>query len=130
MVSGKLPFKDINDYSVYQRIKSGRMHKLPKDVSPECRDLIGRILNPNVQERAKMKDIEQHSWMHVSTLQRPMLRALASSSAINTNWVGELKKDKKQVTPKKKKSISDSKLAASIFKLRYSTTMKEEEKVS
>jgi serine/threonine protein kinase len=128
MVSGKLPFKDINDYSVYQRIKAGRMHKLPKDVSPECRDLIGRILNPNVQERAKMKDIEQHPWMQVPTLQRPMLRALASSSAISMNWVGELKKDKKQVTPKKKKSISDSKLAASMFKLRYSTTVKEEEK--
>jgi serine/threonine protein kinase len=115
MVCGKLPFRTSNnDYEVYQNIKNA-FYQLPNDLSPECKDLIRRILNPNPKLRAKMIDIEKHPWLEHLTL-RPTLRSLASSSNITASW--NPLQAAQQVHVKRKRSISDTKLEASIHQLR------------
>jgi serine/threonine protein kinase len=63
MVCGTLPFRSSNhDYEVLQNIRRAH-YRFPDDLSPECKDLIQRILNPDPRSRAKMSDIEKHPWL-------------------------------------------------------------------
>lgn len=50
MVCGYLPFEDHNTSALYKKILSGD-YEIPEFLSPDCKDIIKRILNTNPTER-------------------------------------------------------------------------------
>jgi len=56
LVTGKLPFLNVVDMVVGQLT-------VPKTLSPDCGDLINRLLVVEVAQRATMNDIMQHPWV-------------------------------------------------------------------
>jgi 5'-AMP-activated protein kinase catalytic alpha subunit len=61
MVCGSLPFDDDSMSSLFNKIKEGRYH-MPNYISPEVRDLINRMLQPNPVKRITMREIKDHPW--------------------------------------------------------------------
>jgi len=50
MVTGRLPFTGASDYEIYQQIKIANF-KVPRYLTEECRDLICKILQPDISKR-------------------------------------------------------------------------------
>ena len=62
LLFGHSPFKAKNMKSVILNIKSHEL-TFDKPISPECKDIIRRILNSNPQKRLKLKDILVHPFV-------------------------------------------------------------------
>jgi 5'-AMP-activated protein kinase catalytic alpha subunit len=61
MVCGYLPFEDPNTGHLYKKILSAN-YQIPSFVSPECKDLMRRILNTDPKTRYTIEDIREHPW--------------------------------------------------------------------
>jgi len=63
LVCGYLPFEDPNTGNLYKKILNGD-YQIPKFISPECKELIQKILNTKPEERYKVSDIKKHAWFN------------------------------------------------------------------
>jgi 5'-AMP-activated protein kinase catalytic alpha subunit len=61
MICGSLPFDDDSMASLFNKIKEGNYY-MPNFVSPDVKDLINRMLQPNPIKRITMNEIKEHSW--------------------------------------------------------------------
>ena len=61
MLMAKLPFEDDNTSVLYSKIKSG-LYLIDRKVSPEYKDLLGRLINVKPEQRLKLRDIRKHAW--------------------------------------------------------------------
>jgi 5'-AMP-activated protein kinase catalytic alpha subunit len=61
MVCGYLPFEDPKTSNLYKKILSAD-YQIPKFVSPECADILTKILNTNPDNRYSIEDIREHPW--------------------------------------------------------------------
>ncbi|KAJ3185440.1 hypothetical protein HDU87_000061 [Geranomyces variabilis] len=71
MVVGDLPFAEKELKKLYERILSGK-YQVPDYVSPECRDLISKLLVLNPAKRYTSAQVLEHPWM-LSMSQAPSL---------------------------------------------------------
>ena len=62
MITGFFPFRGINETDLHRNILSGAFPKL-KDVSPELKDLLNKILEVNPNKRISVDDILNHPWL-------------------------------------------------------------------
>ena len=63
MITGFFPFRGINETDLHRNILSGAFPKL-KDVSPELKDLLNKILEVNPNKRISVDDILNHPWLN------------------------------------------------------------------
>ncbi|WVQ73119.1 hypothetical protein IAR50_002683 [Cryptococcus sp. DSM 104548] len=62
-VSGGPPFEDLSgSAATYRRIRKVDLH-VPSSVSPECTDLIKRLLRYNPEERLPLTEVLTHPWI-------------------------------------------------------------------
>ena len=64
MLTGQLPFNDINNKKSYKKILSGKYY-IPKDLSEEAKNLIKSLLELNHKKRIKINDIKEHAWFNM-----------------------------------------------------------------
>ena len=62
MVCGYLPFEDKNNDKLYKKILSGHF-EIPDRLSPNCKDLITKILKVNPKKRIKLEEIMKHPFL-------------------------------------------------------------------
>eukprot|EP00116_Pleurobrachia_bachei_P012623 sb/3472885/ len=64
MLTGQLPFhvEPINIAALHEKIMKGA--KIPSHISPECQDLLSRLLVANEDERIDMKGLIEHPWIN------------------------------------------------------------------
>lgn len=62
MLCGCFPFEDSNNEKLYRKICKGK-YEIPKFLSKNAKDLIGKILVVNIQRRINIKDIKKHPWV-------------------------------------------------------------------
>lgn len=61
MVCGYLPFEDPKTNLLYKKILNAE-YTIPDFVSPDCADLITKILNTDPNSRFTLQDIKSHTW--------------------------------------------------------------------
>lgn len=61
MVCGFLPFEDPKTSNLYKKILSAD-YQVPKFLSPDCVDLLSKVLNTNPDTRYTTEDIRYHLW--------------------------------------------------------------------
>ena len=64
MVSGNLPFDDINNLNLYKKIIAGKI-VYPKFFSNDLKSLLKKILEVNPKKRAKLKEIKDSKWFNL-----------------------------------------------------------------
>nr|OQO22273.1 hypothetical protein B0A51_09330 [Rachicladosporium sp. CCFEE 5018] len=62
LVCGKVPFDDQSMPQLHAKIKKGIV-EYPPWLTPECKNLIARMLNTDPQQRATLSEILTHPWM-------------------------------------------------------------------
>lgn len=62
LVCGKVPFDDQSMPQLHAKIKKGHV-EYPPWLTPECRNLISRMLNTDPSQRATLAEIMVHPWM-------------------------------------------------------------------
>ena len=62
LVCGKVPFDDQNMPALHAKIKRGQV-EYPVWLSPECKQLLSRMLVTNPQQRASLQEVMTHPWM-------------------------------------------------------------------
>jgi hypothetical protein len=65
LVCGSLPFDGNTFQELFTKIINGQ-YSVPDHVSPECRDLIGRMLVVNPKQRATLDQVREHPWTRES----------------------------------------------------------------
>jgi len=65
LVCGYLPFDGQSFQELFQKIIAG-YYTVPDWVSPECRDLISRMLVVNPAQRATLDQVREHPWIRVN----------------------------------------------------------------
>lgn len=63
MVCGRVPFDDKSLPALHEKIKRGEFHT-PSHVSPECADLIRKMISPDPRKRASMSEVINHAWLN------------------------------------------------------------------
>ncbi|KAI7812134.1 SNF related kinase b [Triplophysa rosa] len=63
LVCGRPPFQEANDSETLIMIMDC-CYTVPDRVSPECKDLISRMLQRDPAKRASLTEIEGHPWLH------------------------------------------------------------------
>lgn len=67
MVCGSMPYDDSNIRKMLRLQKEHRVHfPKSKNLSTECKDLIYRMLQPDVGRRLRIEDVMNHIWMQGS----------------------------------------------------------------
>lgn len=67
MVCGYLPFEDPNTNLLYKKILNAD-YQIPQFVSPECKDMIQKILNTDPNSRYKIDEIRKHPWYSIANV--------------------------------------------------------------
>ncbi|XP_037375366.2 MAP/microtubule affinity-regulating kinase 4-like, partial [Talpa occidentalis] len=115
MVTGALPFRGSDLVEIRDRVVSGHFH-LPPYLSAQCRDLLGRMMVLDPQERSSLEAIQQHPWVrptqgllavrepspshHDAALAEAMDRASGrSASSPSSPQVGDTREDSSTPTP-------------------------------
>ncbi|KAK9876739.1 hypothetical protein WA026_014977 [Henosepilachna vigintioctopunctata] len=62
LVCGQAPFQEANDSETLTMIMDCR-YSVPSHVSPECKELISRMLVRNPEKRATLSQISKHPWL-------------------------------------------------------------------
>uniref|UniRef100_H3ACH2 non-specific serine/threonine protein kinase n=2 Tax=Latimeria chalumnae TaxID=7897 RepID=H3ACH2_LATCH len=118
MVCGSMPYDDSN---IKRMLRIQKEHRVDfprsKNVGPECKDLIYRMLHPDVQRRATIDDILYHPWLHTSkpkSVEASTAKKEEEASQENTESKGAPKQEvkaevKHEMTPERKQ---DSKIEA------------------
>eukprot|EP00828_Plagiopyla_frontata_P047910 TRINITY_DN9001_c0_g1_i2.p1 TRINITY_DN9001_c0_g1~~TRINITY_DN9001_c0_g1_i2.p1 ORF type:complete len:207 (-),score=47.92 TRINITY_DN9001_c0_g1_i2:155-775(-) len=63
MLAGYLPFDEDDMVKLFKKIKEGQFD-MPHFFSPQARDLIKRLLQPNPLNRLKFHQIKTHPWLN------------------------------------------------------------------
>jgi len=79
LVCGSLPFDGNTFQELFTKIINGQ-YSVPEHVSPECRDLIGRMLVVNPKQRATLDQVREHPWTRESG--RPVPKAHVVKMAV------------------------------------------------
>jgi serine/threonine protein kinase len=66
LVTGRAPFQEANDSETLTMILDCKYY-LPSHLSPECADLISKMLVREPEERIKLEDISNHDWLRSSS---------------------------------------------------------------
>ncbi|KAG8929179.1 hypothetical protein FRC02_005911 [Tulasnella sp. 418] len=74
LLVGRLPFDDDNVRVLLEKVKEARF-SIPVDVDPRAKDLIGRMLEKDVNKRITMEEIMEHPFV-LSRPPRPMRQAI------------------------------------------------------
>jgi 5'-AMP-activated protein kinase catalytic alpha subunit len=61
MTCGYLPFEDPNTNKLYKKILNCD-YLIPGFITPNCKDLIKKILNTEPTSRISIKDLKAHEW--------------------------------------------------------------------
>jgi 5'-AMP-activated protein kinase catalytic alpha subunit len=69
MVCGYLPFEDPKTSNLYKKILAAD-YQIPKFLSAECADLLGKILNTNPDARVGIDEIRDHPWYKLNKEKR------------------------------------------------------------
>ncbi|XP_045464789.1 SNF-related serine/threonine-protein kinase [Harmonia axyridis] len=75
LVCGQPPFQEANDSETLTMIMDCK-YSVPTHVSPECKDLISRMLVRNPEKRATLTLIKKHPWLEVGKEDNPPLDIL------------------------------------------------------
>ena len=59
---GRTPFDADNLPELFEKIGAAQL-ELPQSLSPELRDLLGRLLCPDEKARISVEEIQRHPWM-------------------------------------------------------------------
>lgn len=59
LLTGHLPFEDETISKLIEKIVSAR-YEIPKNISPQARDLLTKILNPDPRTRLSIVKIQEH----------------------------------------------------------------------
>ena len=59
---GRVPFLSSNLVQIFQMIREDPI-EYSESISPECRDLLEKLLNKDYLARIKLDDIKQHPWL-------------------------------------------------------------------
>lgn len=78
LISRKTPFHGQNQLQLIQSILDGQFH-LPETISPQCADLIKRILTVDPDLRINEQQIMLHPWMVINSFSTPTKAHLHSS---------------------------------------------------
>ncbi|OHT01746.1 CAMK family protein kinase [Tritrichomonas foetus] len=62
MVTGALPWKETNQIQLFQQIIDANF-TIPRNLSPQLRDLISRLMRPDPADRPPMTEIAKHPWL-------------------------------------------------------------------
>ena len=62
MISGRVPFDGETETDVFEMIKAGKYSKI-EHISPECNDLIGKMICVDVLKRISAIGILSHPWI-------------------------------------------------------------------
>jgi len=62
MATGSMPFGGETTDELYANISTGR-YDIPQDLPEDLRDLIGRVMNPDPDERATLETVLKHPWL-------------------------------------------------------------------
>jgi serine/threonine protein kinase len=62
LVSGKMPFFGVDPDDIFEKIEGGHYASLEGQVSPQCWDLIVRMLARDPMARARTEEVFQHPW--------------------------------------------------------------------
>ncbi|KAJ6656550.1 hypothetical protein lerEdw1_003676 [Lerista edwardsae] len=108
MVCGSMPYDDSNIRKMLRLQKEHRVHfPKSKNLTIECKDLIYRMLQPDVSRRLRIEEVLNHLWM-----QPPKARAVSMTSmgrnGESSRVVGEPKTDTKSETEPSQKSETKS----------------------
>ncbi|XP_065644218.1 testis-specific serine/threonine-protein kinase 3 [Hydra vulgaris] len=71
MVNASLPFDDSNLKTLLEQVMRPVHFSSRKKISPEVKDLISKMLVPNVDKRASIKEIQIHCWFKGEKLPVP-----------------------------------------------------------
>eukprot|EP00111_Clytia_hemisphaerica_P005980 TCONS_00017304-protein len=63
MLNGRLPYNDRDIRTLIEQTKSKPRFSSRVNVTPECQDLVCKILTTDPQKRATLQDILRHPWM-------------------------------------------------------------------
>jgi serine/threonine protein kinase len=61
-LSGSTPFESKKDSKMYRKIRDVDLH-FPASVPPLARDLIGKFLQKEPEDRINLKDVRRHPWI-------------------------------------------------------------------
>jgi len=93
MITGCLPWSGDNIKQQIDNVVVGR-YKVPKYVSEECANLIGRMLTVDRKERATIQEVVNHPWLRQGYNDPPpttRLRRDSISLPLNAEWMKTLK---------------------------------------
>lgn len=70
MLAGKLPFKVENRSKNLAKLHACILKgfEIPPFLSPDCQDLLCRLLDPSPAKRIKMSEIFAHPWLNFTSL--------------------------------------------------------------
>ncbi|XP_061458790.1 testis-specific serine/threonine-protein kinase 1-like [Rhineura floridana] len=108
MVCGSMPYDDSNIRKMLRLQKEHRVHfPKSKNLTVECKDLVYRMLQPDVNRRLRIEEVLSHVWM------QPLRARAVSTTSVAKNGecsrtVGEQKSDHK--TEMEASNKSESKL--------------------
>lgn len=72
LLVGKHPFKEDNPEAFLEKVKNAS-YKTPSFLSPEAKDLIKSLLDPDLNKRPTCKAILKHEWLRNGQLNAPIL---------------------------------------------------------
>uniref|UniRef100_A0A8C3RZB5 non-specific serine/threonine protein kinase n=1 Tax=Chelydra serpentina TaxID=8475 RepID=A0A8C3RZB5_CHESE len=96
MVCGSMPYDDSNIRKMLKIQKEHRVHfPKSKNLTVECKDLIYRMLQPDVARRLHIDEILNHIWMHTPKSRAPSATSFVKEGECSRN-LGKLKSENKQ----------------------------------
>ncbi|CAM2103150.1 testis-specific serine/threonine-protein kinase 2-like [Lepidochelys kempii] len=96
MVCGSMPYDDSNIRKMLKIQKEHRVHfPRSKNLTVECKDLIYRMLQPDVARRLHIDEILNHIWMHTPKSRVPSATSFVKEGECSRN-LGKLKSEHKQ----------------------------------
>ncbi|KAK9815615.1 hypothetical protein WJX72_006892 [[Myrmecia] bisecta] len=86
LMQGHLPFKAPTQSGLFKSIVAGTYAPLPEAASPECRNLVAKMLTGNAEKRITMDEIRRHPWLLGTSAEE--MRLLGRSMSISGGTLG------------------------------------------
>ena len=87
MLTGSVPFSGQNHQALFENILNVRIN-WPKNISPEAKDLISKLLNPVPEHRLNIEEINKHSWFTTILPKKKTIKhAYTLSVSSSTVWI-------------------------------------------
>uniref|UniRef100_A0A6J0VD57 non-specific serine/threonine protein kinase n=1 Tax=Pogona vitticeps TaxID=103695 RepID=A0A6J0VD57_9SAUR len=96
MVCGSMPYDDSNIRKMLRLQKEHRVHfPKSKNLTVECKDLIYRMLQPDVSRRLRIDEVLSHIWMQSSKARAVSVTSIAKNGGECSRTVGEPKEEQR-----------------------------------